>query len=64
MTSFIKLHNGDGRTVYLNPAHIVMLDTLAHPPRTLISTVDDTVTTVTETPEEVLEKIRREGEQC
>lgn len=56
---FIKLHINDKESVYINPDHIVKMEVLEYPRRTLISTVDDTATTVWETPEEVIEEIRR-----
>ena len=59
MTTFIKLHTDIDKVVFINPAHIVKMEVLEYPRRTLISTVDDTVTTVWETPEEVIEEIRR-----
>lgn len=56
---FIKLHKNDKEVVFINPEHIVKMEELAYPRRTLISTVGDTVATVWEAPYEIIEEIRR-----
>lgn len=59
MADFIKLHDGEYNPVYINPAHIVKIESIEFTGNTLIYTVDDTVSTVRETPEKVIEEIRR-----
>ena len=63
MNGFIKLHTGADEVVFINPVHIVKIEEQGYPPRTLISTVDDTCTAVVEKPYEVLDKIYREGRE-
>ena len=64
MTEFIKLHTGADEVVFINPVHIVKIEETDFPlTRTLISTVDDTCTAVTERPYEVLDRIYREGRE-
>lgn len=59
MIGFIRLHKNEEEVVFINPEHIVKMEELAYPRRTLISTMDDTVTTVCEAPYEIIEEIRR-----
>lgn len=44
--------------VYINPNHITKMEELSYG-RTLIYTIDGTATTVSETPEEIIDLIRR-----
>ena len=60
MTTFIRLHTDIDKLVFINPAHIVKIEEQGYPPRTLISTVDDSMTAVTEYPYQVLDRIWRE----
>lgn len=60
MSKFIRLHDGAEKPVYINSDHIVKIEEQAYPPRTLISTVDDTLTAVTEYIYEVMELIQGE----